>query len=141
MSLLAVTALLAACTTRSDRPSAASSEATPPPVVLDGGELFQPLPNVPADALTAEEALAAYTAHRRHPVTHLLPGVRASYGLFTLATRHSTKTLRVWALSTGPQDCMMTGMTTPSPWPQCIEWDFLDAFGGRFIIPRQQDVS
>jgi hypothetical protein len=118
-------------------PAGSISAVVPKPIYLDSGLIFQPLPTVPIGALTADEALAAHAAHQRHAVHRLPRGARARYGVLR---RPSGKMHRVWAYSTRPLGCPIAGLVPPSPWPQCVDWEFLDAFTGRLVAVRQQQL-
>jgi hypothetical protein len=140
-AVLAVAATAAAVAlSRDDNPRAPAgsiSAVVPDPIYIDSRLIFQPLPTVPDGALTADEAFATHAAHQRHPVRRLPRGARARYGVLR---RPSGKTHRVWAYSTRPLGCAITGLVPPSPPPQCVEWEFLDAFTGRLVTVRQQQL-
>ena len=137
---VAATAAAAVALSRDDDPPAPAgtiSAVVPNPIYLDSGLIFQPLPTVADGALTADEAFAAHAAHQRHAVHRLPRGARARYGVLR---RPSGKTHRVWAYSARPIGCPVTGLVPPSPWPQCVDWEFLDAFTGRLVTVSQQQV-
>jgi hypothetical protein len=128
------------------RPPAATitSQAVPYPIGINGDETFQPLPTVPQGALTADQALAAYTAHRRHVLRHVPPGVQARFGILTVPNGSvppiKVRTWQVWGYRSR-SGCAYTGLTRPSPLPQCVDWDFVDAFTGRFVAAGTQELS
>jgi hypothetical protein len=140
-AVLAVAATAAAVALSRDDdappPVGSISAVVPSPIYIDSGLTFQPLPVVPAGALTADEALAADSAHNRHLMHHLPRGARARYGVLRLP---SGKTHRVWGYSTRPLGCPITGLVPPSPWPQCVDWEFVGAFTGRLVTVGQQHV-
>jgi hypothetical protein len=162
ISLLPIATLLAACASRSEAGSATSrspaspsivkgvtdsaapvsSGSAPSPIIInpDVGESFQPLSNVPASALSPEEAWARYVrgfdgSHTRIPAT-----ARVQYGKLT-GVRNSLSA-RTFAYSFAHTGCANSNPNfTPPPNWYCTEWIFLNPLSGRLIVETWQQVT
>lgn len=174
--LLAVAALLAACASRSAAPATSDRPGTPThssvastpapaqaPIVIDSddGLIFRPSADVPARALSPEEAWSRYVRHSHGRKTRIPASVRVRYGRLSCAHCNLTDThdrtpcgksaglfnwsciqVRSYGYSLPNTGCLNTNPNfSPPPHLRCTEWTFVSAFTGRMIIGTWQQTN
>ena len=121
---------------------APSGHVVTEPIYLDSSTLFAPPPDGTTPKLDAKEAFDAFAGDDRE----IPDDLEYELGLFT--SPPSVTDVLVWGFHPDtPGGCLsshairVTPAPTPSPAPQCIPWDFINANTGRFVEGMGQQVS